>query len=172
MRLTRPIACTSLQAVASTDVLDILEACGLDRPDISVIAEIRDMRQGNLVVETLKKLSNLEIEARARTNVVKQEKFSQRLRDAIARYHNRSVDALQVIQEMIELAKKLQEEGDERLSPEEVAFYDALAANESAVDVLGNDQLVVIASELVRTVRATWSVDWWAARCPPSSSRP
>ena len=115
MRLTRAIACTSLQAVASTDVLDILEACGLDRPDISVIAEIRDMRQRNLVVETLKKLSNLEIEARARTNVVKQEKFSQRLRDAIARYHNRSVDALQVIQEMIELARKLQEEGDERL---------------------------------------------------------
>ncbi|MEM9969619.1 MAG: type I restriction endonuclease subunit R [Pseudomonadota bacterium] len=153
-------------AVASTEVVDILKACGVDRPDIGVLseeflAEVREMNQKNLAVEALKKLLNGEIAARTRSNVVKQEEFSQRLRDAIARYHNRSIDALQVIQEMIDLAKRVSAEGDTNLSPEEKAFYDALATNQSAIDVIGNEELLVIASELVRTVRETWSVDWW-----------
>jgi type I restriction enzyme R subunit len=153
------------QAVASTEILDILAACGLDRPDIAVLsdeflAELQQMEQKNLAVEALKKLLNGEIGARTRTNVVKHEEFSERLRDAIARYHNRSVDALQVIQELIALAKSLRQQPD-GLTPEEAAFYDALAKNESAVEVMGNAQLLVIATELVKTIREKSTVDWW-----------
>ena len=119
------------------------------------------MEQKNLAVEALKKLLNGEIGARTRTNVVKHEEFSERLRDAIARYHNRSVDALQVIQELIALAKSLRDQPDDGLTPEEAAFYDALAKNESAVEVMGNAQLQVIAAELVKTIRERSSVDWW-----------
>jgi type I restriction enzyme R subunit len=92
---------------------------------------------------------------------VKHEEFSERLRDALARYHNRSVDALQVIQELISLVKSLREQPDDGLTPEEAAFNDALAKNESAVEVMGNAQLQVIAAELVKTIRERSSVDWW-----------
>jgi type I restriction enzyme, R subunit len=154
------------EAVTSTEVVDILAACGLDRPDISVLsdvflAELQQLEQKNLAVEALRKLLNGEIKARTRTNVVQHEEFSARLRDAIARYHNRSVDALQVIQELIELAKSLREQPDHGLTPEEAAFYDALAKNQSAVEVMGNEELLVIASELVRTIREKAAVDWW-----------
>jgi type I restriction enzyme R subunit len=154
------------QAVASTEIIDVLAACGLDRPDIAVLSdefltELQQMEQKNLAVEALKKLLNGEIGARTRTNVVKHEEFSERLRDAIARYHNRSVDALQVIQELIALAKTLRDQPDDGLTPEEAAFYDALSKNESAVEVMGNAQLQVIAAELVKTIRERSSVDWW-----------
>jgi type I restriction enzyme R subunit len=154
------------QAVASTEVVDILGACGMDRPDISVLsdeflAEIQGVEHKNLAVEALRKLLNGEISARTRTNVVKHQEFSQRLLDAIARYHNRSVDALQVIQELIALAKSLRDQPDDGLTPEEAAFYDALAKNESAVELMGNEELLVIAAELVKTVREKSSVDWW-----------
>lgn len=154
------------QAVASTEVVDILGACGMDRPDISVLseeflAEVRRLREKNLAVEALRKLLNGEIAARTRTNVVKHEEFSDRLREAIARYHNRSVDALQVIQELIDLARSLREQPDDGLTPEEKAFYDALAKNESAVEILGNTELLVIAAELVKVVRERADIDWW-----------
>jgi type I restriction enzyme, R subunit len=154
------------RAVASTEVIDILGACGMDRPDISVLseeflAEVRQLREKNLAVEALRKLLNGEIAARTRTNVVKHEEFSERLREAIARYHNRSVDALQVIQELINLARSLREQPDEGLSTEEKAFYDALAKNESAVEILGNAELLVIAAELVKVVRERADIDWW-----------
>jgi type I restriction enzyme R subunit len=154
------------QAVASTEVVDILGACGMDRPDISVLsdeflAEIQGVEQKNLAVEALRKLLNGEIAARTRTNVVKHQQFSERLSDAIARYHNRSVDALQVIQELIALAKSLRDQPNDGLTPEEAAFYDALSKNESAVELLGNEELLVIAAELVKTVREKSSVDWW-----------
>jgi len=154
------------RAVASTEVVDILQACGFDRPDISVLsdeflADIRNMQHQNLAVEAFKKLLNGEISTRTRSNIVQKEVFSQRLEDAIARYHNRSVDAVQVIQELIELAKKLREEPDDQLSAEERAFYDALAQNGSAAEVMGNDELRVIAAELVATVRNNAGVDWW-----------
>jgi type I restriction enzyme, R subunit len=147
-------------------VVDILAACGLERPDISVLsdvflAELQQLEQKNLAVEALRKLLNGEIKARTRTNVVQHEEFSARLRDAIARYHNRSVDALQVIQELIDLAKSLREQPDHGLTPEEAAFYDALAKNQSAVEVMGNEELLVIASELVRTIREKAAVDRW-----------
>ena len=153
-------------AVASTEVVDILEACGFDRPDISVLSEefmieIQNMTHKNLAVEALKKLLNGEISARTRTNVVKKEEFSKRLEQAIARYHNRSVDALQIIQELIEIAKDLQAVPDDGLTTEERAFYDALAQNDSAVKVMSNSDLQVIATELVKTVRNNAGADWW-----------
>jgi type I restriction enzyme R subunit len=153
-------------AVASTEVVDILEACGFDRPDISVLSEefmlgLKDMQHKNLAVEALKKLLNGEITARTRSNVVKKEEFSTRLEQAIARYHNRSVDAIQVIQELIELAKDLRKEPEDGLTPEERAFYDALAQNSSAVEAMSNANLQVIATELVRAVRANSGTDWW-----------
>lgn len=153
-------------AVASTEVVDILEACGFDRPDISVLSEefmieLQHMKYKNLAVEALKKLLNGEITARTRSNVVKKEEFSTRLEQAIARYHNRSVDALQIIQELIQIAKDLQMQPKDDLTPAERAFYDALAQNSSAAELMGNDQLRVIATELVKTVRNNSGIDWW-----------
>ncbi|MEP2533839.1 type I restriction endonuclease subunit R [Shimia sp.] len=153
-------------AVASTEVVDILVACGFDRPDISVLSEefmleIQNMEHKNLAVEALKKLLNGEISARTKSNVVKREEFSERLQQAMARYHNRSVDALQIIQELIDLAKELQNEADDGLNSEERAFYDALAQNDSAVEAMTNKELQVVAAELVSTVRNNSGVDWW-----------
>ncbi|GAA3874502.1 type I restriction endonuclease subunit R [Celeribacter arenosi] len=154
------------RAVASTEVVDILEACGFDRPDISVLSdafmiEIQNMKHRNLAVEALKKLLNGEITSRTRTNVVRKEEFSSRLEQAIANYHNRSVDALQVLQELIEIAKDLRDEPEDGLSQEERAFYDALALNDSAVEIMSNEELRVIATELVDTVRKNSGTDWW-----------
>jgi type I restriction enzyme R subunit len=154
------------RAVASTEVVDILEACGFDRPDISVLSEeflieIQNLEYKNLAVEALKKILNGEIKARTRGNVVQKERFSDRLNGAIARYHNRSVDALQVIQELIALAKDLKAEPEDNLSDAERSFYDALAQNQSAVEVMGNEELRIIATELVNSVRDSSGVDWW-----------
>lgn len=153
-------------AVSSTEVIDILEVCGFDRPDISVLSdafmlELQNMQHRNLAVEALKKLLNGEIKARTRTNVVQYELFSSRLEQAIARYHNRSVDALQILQELIALAKDLKNEPEDGLSGAERAFYDALAQNSNAVEVMDNEQLRIIATELVSTVRNNSGVDWW-----------
>ena len=153
-------------AVASTEVVDILEACGFDRPDISVLSEefmlgLKSMNHKNLAVEALKKLLNGEIFARSRSNVVRKEEFSARLEQAIARYHSRSVDALQVIQELIEIAKDLRSEPDDGLAEDERAFYDALAQHDTAVEVMSNQELQIIAAELVQTVRGNSGPNWW-----------
>jgi type I restriction enzyme R subunit len=153
-------------AVASTEVVDILEVCGFDRPDISVLSdefmiELHNMKHKNLAVEALKKLLNGEITAKTRSNVVKNEEFSTRLEHAIARYHNRSVDALQILQELIQIAKDLRAEPEDGLTPDERAFYDALAQNNSAVDIMSNEKLQIIAAELVQTVRSNSGTDWW-----------
>ena len=154
------------RAVASTEVVDILEAAGVDRPDIGVLSKefllgLKNTPNKNLAVEALKQLLNGEIKTRTRTNTTQKEAFSERLEQAMARYHNRSVDALQVIQEMIDMARELQQQPEDGLSTEEVAFYDALATNESARDLMGNEELRVIATELVNSVRRNASVDWW-----------
>ncbi|SCC78470.1 type I restriction endonuclease subunit R [Saliniramus fredricksonii] len=154
------------RSVASTEIIDILEAAGIDRPDIGVLSDeflmgLKNTPHKNLAVEALKKLLNGEIRTRTKTNTTKKEAFSKRLEEALARYHNRSVDALQVIQELIAIAKELQEQPEDGLSPEEVAFYDALASNESAVELMGNEELRIIATELVMTVRENARVDWW-----------
>lgn len=156
-------------AVASTEIVDILSAAGLSSPDISILsdeflAEVGQMEKKNLALEALRKLLNDEIKSRSRSNVIETRKFSERLEEAIARYHTNAISTVEVLQELIALAKDVREarnRGEETgLTPEEVAFYDALAENESAVEVLGNDQLKVIAHELLKGLQANVSVDW------------
>ncbi len=145
-------------AVASTEIVDILSAAGLSSPDISILsdeflAEAGQMEKKNLALEALKKLLNDEIRSRSRSNVIETRKFSERLEEAISRYHTNAISTVGVLQELIALAKEIRDtrnRGEETgLTPEEVAFYDALADNQSAVDILGNDQLKIIAHELL-----------------------
>lgn len=154
------------QSVASTEVIDVLAAAGIKSPDISILSEeflkeMEGLKQKNLALEALKRLLNQEIQKRTRTNVVKQREFSERLEATMAKYHNRVVDAVQVIEELIRMAKDLRQEPEDGLTAEEVALYDALADNMSAVEVLGNEQLRVIAAALVNTIRENSGMDWW-----------
>ena len=157
------------RAVVSTEIVDVLEAAGLDAPDISILsdeflAEIREMEKKNLALEALRKLINGELRSRNRVNVVQTRAFSQRLEEAIARYHSNAITTAEVLQELIGLAKDIRaahRRGEEEgLSQEEIAFYDALAQNESAVEVMGNDHLRVIAQELLNSLKGNASVDW------------
>lgn len=157
------------RAVASAEIVDILQAAGMQSPDISILSddfllEVAGMEKKNLALEALKKLLAGEIRSRERTNVVESRAFSQRLEDAVARYHAGAISALEMIQELIGMAKDLktahargQESG---LSQEELAFYDALAEHEKAVEVLGSDQLRIIAARLVEDLRSNVTVDW------------
>jgi len=157
------------RAVASTEIVDILQAAGVEAPDISILsdeflAEIQGMEKKNLAMEALRKLINGEVRSRSRVNVVQTKAFSDRLEDAITRYHTNAITTAQVIQELIDLAKEIraarmrgEEEG---LSEDEIAFYDALAENESAVDVMSDEQLRVIAHELLNSLKSNVAVDW------------
>ena len=157
------------RAVSSTEVVDIFAAAGLDKPDISILsdeflAEVRELPQRNLALELLKKLLNDEIRTQMRKNVVQARAFSEMLEKAVNKYHNRAIAAAEVIEELIALAKELREalkRGENLgLSEDEVAFYDALEVNDSAVKVLEDATLKEIAQELVRSVRRSLSVDW------------
>ena len=157
------------RAVAPEGVIDIFAAAGLPKPDISILsddflAEVRGMEHRNLAVELLQKLLKGEVAATRRRNLVRARSFAEMLDMAIRRYQNRSVAAAQVIEELIELARELRDAGARGeqlgLSDDELAFYDALETNDSAVQVLGDETLCVIARELVRTVRANVSIDW------------
>ena len=157
------------RAVAPEGVVDFFAAAGLKKPDISVLseeflAEVRGMPQKNLAVELLRKLLEGEIRIRRRKNLVQARSFAELLEQAIRRYQNRAVEAAQVIEELIALAKEMRE-SDKRgealgLSDEELAFYDALETNDSAVQVLGEPTLQKIARELVATVRRNVTIDW------------
>jgi type I restriction enzyme, R subunit len=157
------------RAVASEGIVDIFEAAGLKKPDISILSddflsEMRDMPQRNLAVELLRKLLHGEIRLRRRKNVVQARSFSEMLEQSLRKYQNRAIEAAQVIEELIQLAKDMRE-ADRRgenlgLTPEEVAFYDALETNDSAVKVLGDETLRTIARELVKTVRNNVTIDW------------
>ena len=157
------------RAVASAEIVDILKVAGIDSPDISILSEeflleIQGMEKKNLALEALKKLLAGEITSRMKTNVVESRAFSKRLEDAVARYHAGALSAVELINEMIALAKDMkaaQQRGeDQGLSPEELAFYDALAENESAVDAMGSEQLRLIAHELLEQLRKNATVDW------------
>ena len=156
-------------AVSSEGVVDIFAAAKLDKPDISVLsddflAEMRRMPQRNLAVEALQRLLKGELAARRKQNVVQSRSFASMLEQTLVRYRNRTIEAAQVIEELIKLAREMREANarGERLglSDDELAFYDALATNDSAVQVLGDEQLRVIARELVETVRKNVSIDW------------
>ena len=157
------------RAVAPEGVLDIFAAAGLDKPDVSILseeflAEVRGMRRRNLAVELLQKLLAGELATRRRKNVVQARSFAEMLEQTIRRYQNRAIEAAQVIEELIGLARELREAGARGetlgLSDDELAFYDALGVNDSAVQVLGDDTLCGIARELVTTVRGNVTIDW------------
>ena len=157
------------RAVASEGVVDIFAAAGLEKPDISILseeflAEVRGMKQRNLAVELLQKLLKGELAVRRQKNVVQARSFAEMLEQTIRRYQNRAVEAAQVIEELIQLARHMREanaRGEKlRLSDDELAFYDALETNDSAVQVLGDETLREIARELVATVRGNVTIDW------------
>ena len=157
------------RAVAPEGVMDIFAAAGLAKPDISILsddflAEVRGMPQRNLAVELLQKLLKGELSKRRRKSVVQARSFAEMLEQTIRRYQNRAIDAAQVLKELIQLAKDMREasaRGDSLgLSEDELAFYEALETNDSAVKVLGDDTLRAIARELVETVRKNVTIDW------------
>jgi type I restriction enzyme R subunit len=156
-------------AIAPEGVVDIFAAAGLAKPEISLLseeflAEVREMPQRNLAMEVLERLLNDEIKARARKNLVQSRAFSEMLEETILRYKNRAVSTAQVIEELIQIARELRDveaRGEDLgLSPQEVAFYDALATNESAVQVLGDETLRIIAREVADVVRKNTTIDW------------
>lgn len=157
------------RAITPEGVLDIFAAAGLKKPDISILsdqflAEVKGMPQKNLAVELLRKLLSGEIRTRSRKNLIQGRSFSEMLENVIRRYQNRAIEAAQVIEELIALAKEMKAarlRGEALgLSEDELAFYDALETNDSAVSVLGDQTLRLIAQELVKTVRANITIDW------------
>ena len=157
------------QAVASEGVMDIFAAAGLEKPDLSVLsdeflAEVKGMPQRNLAVELLQKLLKGELTTRRRKNVVQARSFAEMLEQTLRRYQSRAIEAAQVIEELIGLAKEMREanaRGEQLgLAEDELAFYDALETNDSAVQVLGDETLCRIARELVETVRNNVTIDW------------
>jgi len=157
------------RAIISTEIVDIMKAAGLQSPDISVLseeflAEVRQSDKKNLAIEALKKLINGEVRAQSQRNVTQSKAFTERLEAAIARYHINAITTAEVLEELIRLAKDIKAaraRGEESgLSDDEVAFYDALAENESAREAMKEEQLRVIAQELVTGIKGSISVDW------------
>lgn len=157
------------KAVVSDEIVDIFAAAGLKKPDISILSEeflreVRGMPQRNLAVELLHKLLSGEIKSRSRRNVVQARSFAALLEESIRRYQNRAIETAQVIEELIRLAKDMREatsRGEKLgLSDDEVAFYEALEVNDSAVKVLGEPTLKDIARELVQSVKKNVAIDW------------
>ncbi|MFA6955910.1 MAG: type I restriction endonuclease subunit R [Thermoanaerobaculia bacterium] len=157
------------KVIVSDEVIDIFAAAGLKKPDISILsdeflAEVKGMPHKNLAVELLRKLLAGEIKTRSKHNVVQARSFAELLENAIKKYQNRAIETAQVIEELIELAKELKAAdrrgADLGLNEDELAFYDALETNDSAVKVLGDDTLKMIARELVETVRKSVTIDW------------
>jgi type I restriction enzyme, R subunit len=157
------------RAVAPEGVMDIFAASGLQKPDISILsdeflAEVRGMPRKNLAVELLRKLLAGEIQTRRKKNVVQAKSFAAMLEEAIRKYQNRAIEAAQVIEEMIALAKDMRRSNERgqalKLSEEELAFYDALETNDSAVKVLGDETSRTIAREVTDAVRKNVTIDW------------
>jgi len=157
------------QAVVSEHVVDIFDAVGLEKPNIGLLddeflAQVRNLPERNLAVELLERLLEGEIKSKFSSNVVQQKKFSELLSGVITRYQNRSIETAQVMEELVEMAKKFREaagRGEELgLSEDEIRFYDALATNESAVLELTDETLKKIAHELTENLRKNITVDW------------
>lgn len=157
------------KAVVSEGIVDVFDAAGIKKPDISILSdeflvEIQGMERKNLAMELLKKLLNDEIKIRARKNFIQSRKLSEMLESAIKKYQNNLLTAAQVIEELVKLAKDIRESNkrgeDLNLTEDELAFYDALANNDSAKDILGDKQLAIIAVEVFRSVRGNATIDW------------
>jgi len=160
------------EALSSDKVIDIFDAAGIDKPEISgleilsdeFLLEVQGMQHKNLAIELLKKILNNELKVRAKTNLVKSKKLLEMLEGAIKRYQNNLLTTAEIIQELIHIAKQIKEadkEGEKLgLNNDEVAFYNALEVNDSAVQVLGDDTLKEIAREIADKVRANATIDW------------
>jgi len=157
------------RAVASNEVVDIFAAAGLKRPDISILsddflADVRNMPHKNLAVELLRKLLANELKARQKKFLIQSRSFAEMLEASVRKYQNRAIEAAAVIEELIQMAKQMREAGkrgaDLGLNDDEVAFYDALEVNDSAVKVLGEPTLKTIAHELVEGIRKSVTIDW------------
>lgn len=157
------------RAVMADGILDVFKSAGLDQPDLTVLsdeflAEVGQTKEKSLAVETLRRLLADEIKARSRSNIVVASKLSERLDETLRRYHNRAVDSLQVIDELIALAKDIRASNARSvelgLSTEELAFYDALAENGSAKALMAHEQLRLLAQMLVRAIRTSATIDW------------
>jgi type I restriction enzyme R subunit len=157
------------RAISADKPIDIFAEAGLKKPDISILsdeflAEVRGMKHKNLAVELLRKLLNDEIKTRSRTFLVQSRSFAEMLERAITEYHNRTIETLQVIERLIKLAREMKAAGERgaklNLSDEELAFYDALETNDSAVAVLGDEVLRTIAREEADKIRNNVSIDW------------
>lgn len=157
------------KAVVSEGIIDVFDAAGIKKPDISILSdeflkEIQGMERKNLALELLKKLLNDEIKIRSKKNLIQSRLFSEMLENAIKKYQNNLLTTAQVIEELIRLAKEIRD-SDKRgqqfnLTNEELAFYDALADNQSARDVLGDEKLRDLARVLVARVKSNTSIDW------------
>ena len=157
------------EAVVGDGVMDVFEIAGLKNPDISVLSdeflqEVRKLPQKNLAVELLRRLINDEVRSKFSLNYVKQQKFSELLQQSLSRYSTRVIDAAQVIEELIAMAKQIKEDLNRArqfdLTAEEHAFYDALANNQSAQELMGETVLVEIAREAAEKLRSNLTVDW------------
>jgi len=157
------------KAIASEGVIDIFDAAGLKKPDISILSdeflsEVRDMEKKNIAMELLKKIINDEIRIRIRKNFIHGKKLSEMLENTIRKYQNNLLTTVQVIEELINIAKQIRESnkrGDDLgLNEDELAFYDALANNENAKEVLGDKQLATIAVEVLKSVKGNATIDW------------
>jgi len=151
------------------EIIDVFQAAGLKQPDLSILsdqflAEVRALKYKNVAAELLAKLLGDEIKVRSKRNLVQSREFSEMLRKTLNAYHNRAIATQEVIEELIKLARQMSEASqrgvDLGLNDDEVAFYDALAANNSAIEVMGQDSLKVIATELVTQVRKSVTIDW------------
>lgn len=157
------------EALSSDQVIDIFEAAGIEKPEISILSdefllEVKDMKHQNLALELLKKVLNDEIKERTRYNLVMSKSLLTMLEGAVKRYQNNLITTAEVIQELIDIAKNVRasdERGDKMsLNRDELAFYDALGVNDSAVQVLGDEQLRIIAREVAEKVKANTTIDW------------
>jgi len=157
------------RAIATEEIIDIFASVGLKKPDISILSpefleDVKNLPQKNVAVELLRKILDGEIRAHYRKNFTQGKAFSEKLRETISRYHNRSVETLEVIKELMKIAeeiKKAKHRGEELgLAEEEIAFYDALGTNDSAVRVLGDEVLKKIAQELTEMIRHNVTIDW------------
>ena len=157
--------------MVSDEVVDIFDAAGLDKPNIGILddeflADVRNLPERNLAVELLERLLEGEIRSRFAGNVVQERRFSELLGDVIRRYQNRAIETAQVIEELIEMARKFRAAANRGealgLNEDEVRFYDALGDNESAVRELSDETLKKIAHELTENLRQNLTVDWSA----------
>jgi type I restriction enzyme R subunit len=159
----------SKAVTASDHVIDVFDAAGIKRPDISILSdeflsEVQGLKHKNVAAELLEKLLKDEIKARSSRNVVQARAFSEMLKKTLNAYHNRAIATQEIIEELIRLAKEIRDASkrgeDLGMHDDELAFYDALAQNESAIQAMGIDELKVIAAELVTNVRKSVTIDW------------